>query len=245
MVEIKTIIENLQKYLLEQHEPNPYLIYKGVGDGKTVSEKFNVKIYQGKKGYSVVTNDQETYEKILNGTITKTVKKHTLMVDDSGFGCPVGGTLVGAVLDNNLFDFREVPVEYYQGDKYDKQEYLECAAEKGTELVESILATGNVNKDDVKIIICTGYVNTKLKEALRQHGYYVEVGEIAGKLQNMLEEIHSKFLRDRFGCGLYYDPKVTDPVKGFQVMIKWINEKPGERLRFAKTGWDYFKNQKK
>ncbi|MDI6708860.1 MAG: hypothetical protein QME47_07245 [Candidatus Thermoplasmatota archaeon] len=245
MQDVDQIIEKLRKYLIENSESNPYLVYKGVGDCIHISEKFNVKIYQGKKGFSVVTNDQETYQRILDDTIMAPVEKqHILMVDDSGFGSPVGGTLVGAVLDDNLFNYREVPVEYYQNEKYVNQDYLDCAARCGIELVDSLLAKACIEKSDVKIIICTGFVNTKLKDVLRQNGYHVEVGEITGKLQNVLEEVHSNYLRNKFGCGLYYDPKVTDPAKGFQKMIDWINEKPEERLRYAKTGWDYFKSYK-
>lgn len=227
--------------LVQRSEPNTYLLYKFVGNGRDLPETFNIKIYTGKKGTSVVTNDEATYRKILEGTMTAPdASKQVVYIDDSAYGSPVGGVFCG-VAYNDYVMYGEVPVEYFQGDRYEWKEYLEIYALIGVDLLFKMMRKHQLSKDNTRIVICTGHVNTTLKEMLRKHGYDVSIGEIKGKLQDELEEISTKVINERYGFNLYYDPKETSPTSGFQKVIDWINEKPGERLKFAKTGWDYFK----
>ena len=93
--------------------------------------------------------------------------------------------------------------------------------------------------------ICTGYVNVGSKEALRAAGYEVRVTVIKGPLQDELEKRFAEYVR-ALGYPGYVDPKEThDPKKPFENVIKWIEEKPDERARLAKTGWKYFRNRMK
>ena len=75
----KKDVEKLKKseYLIEdkeEYEKNQWLIYKAHGDDKILPKTFSVKVYTGKKGYSIVTNDEYTYKQILEGTLQTTKK---------------------------------------------------------------------------------------------------------------------------------------------------------------------------
>jgi len=96
--------------------------------------------------------------------------------------------------------------------------------------------------DDTLVEICTGYVNVGSKEALREAGYEVNVAKITGILQDELEKRFAAYVK-ALGYDGYVDPKEThDPKDPFKNIMKWIEEKPGERMRLAKTGWKYFKS---
>ncbi len=81
--------------LPNKKENNPSLLLHVHGDGVTASEKFNVKVYKNKKGgLSLVTNDEETLNRLLRNE--KPAKKEwTIVIDDSGVGFHLGGALVG------------------------------------------------------------------------------------------------------------------------------------------------------
>lgn len=230
--------------LVQRSEPNSYLLYKFVGNGKDLPETFNIKIYTGKRGLSVVTNDEVTYQKLLNGETLAPLNEHVIYIDDSGIGCPIGGVFCGVAYNDDIA-YDEVPVEYFQGESFEHRYYLDRYAKIGTDLLFSMLEKHSLYMKDVTVVICIGFVNTKLKDALRNAGFDVRVGEIKGVLQDGLEQISKTVLNERYGFNLYYDPKETSPTTGFQKVIDWINENPGERLKFAKTGWDYFKKIEK
>jgi len=236
-------IEKLKKVLITVPESNEWLLYHGKGNGQTITETFNVKIYQNKKGQrKIVTTDQQLLQQIIQGKTLEqsNKKKYTIMVDDSMWGFPLGGVLVGCAYQNHV-TYDEVPVQFFQGPSFENKTYLDEYARRGLALVNRIILEYQLCKQDTEIIICTGYVNTKLKETLREQEFTVNIAEITGTLQNKLEEITAQIVKEKYHYNLYYDPKVIDPRKGFQQVIDWVNEKPEERLRLCKTGWKYFK----
>lgn len=235
-------IEKLKKILTDVPENNEWLIYHGKGNGQnSIPETFNVKVYQNKKGQrKTVTTDEQLLQQILQSKTETKSFKHTIMVDDSMWGFPLGGVLVGCTYQNTVY-YTEIPVRFFQEVNFENKKYLDEYARCGLIIIEKIMKNTGLSKKDTEIIICTGYVNTKLKDKLREQGYTVNVGKITGILQDKLEEVTAQIVKEKYYYDLYYDPKVTDPRKGFQQVIKWVNEKPEERLPLCKTGWKYFK----
>ena len=215
---------------------SPYVVLSVRGDGVRASGKWNARVYRDKGGrLKLVTADLKTLQDMLEGR-APAAKKRTVAVDDAGWGFPLGGVMIGAS-DGRKIETGMVPVEYFQGERFGRHEYLEYAARVTLDL----LGRFNARPADSLVEICTGYVNVGSKKALREAGYEVNVVEIKGLLQDELEKRFAEYVKS-LGYPGYVDPKEThDPKKPFEGVIKWIKDKPEERMRLAKTGWKYFK----
>ena len=227
--------------LPEKQENNEYILLHVYGDKVRAPETFNAKVYSGKKGLKLVTNDYETLVDLINKKEKNNIFSRTIFIDDSGVGFPLQGILVGAYdTKTNRTEIEEVSVEFFQSPKFENQEYLDEAANVALKLLEKF----NVNPKDTLIKICTGFVNIKIKMKLREIGYAVEIAKIGEPLQSELEKKHKEYIKRTTGYSNYYDPKETSNISSeFNNVINWINKKPEERLKFAKTGWEYFKNR--
>ena len=214
---------------------NPYVVLSVRGDGRRAAEKWNAKVYKDKSGrLKLVTVDLKTLTDMLEGR-EPAIKRRVVSVDDSGWGFPLGGVMIGAT-DGERVETGLVPVDYFQGERFERHEYLGYAAMVTKELLRRF----DARPDDTLVEVCTGYVNVGSKEALRKAGYEVKVTEVKGLLQDELEERFAEYVK-ALGYDGYVDPKEThDPKSPFKSIIKWIEEKPGERMKLAKSGWKYF-----
>ena len=190
-------------------EDNPYLMVSFCGNNG-VSDKWNVKVFkynEKKCGHSIVTNDWHVLDAIISGekNALKKSDKAVISMDDSGWGFPLGGVLVGAS-DEKSFYFDEVPVKFFKDGVMKSRKYLRDYRDKGLALLSKFNATPETHR----IEICTGFVNTDLKDALRIKGYEVHVVEIKGMLQDTLEDKHKQYVAALIGKDMYYDPKDMD-----------------------------------
>ncbi|OYT41996.1 MAG: hypothetical protein B6U86_01330 [Candidatus Altiarchaeales archaeon ex4484_43] len=220
------MIEKLRGKVEEVHEDNEWLLFHGRRG------KWNVKIYRNKKDeYRVVTNDEVTLQRILDDQETDISKERTIQVDDAGVGSPIGGVLIGACDSKTKeFVFDEIPVEFFQGEKFARQEYLNKAAEITLDLIKRL----NCNPENTVIKICTGHINTRSKDALRREGFEVRVAEIKDPLQTMLEREFIRYLNE-----IGFDVTEGEPderISFYHKAIKWVKADP-LREKFAKTGW--------
>lgn len=217
-------------------DSNPYVVLSVRGDGARAPEKWNAWVYKDKRGrLKLVTVDLKTLMDLLEGR-GPAMRRQAIQVDDAGWGFPLGGVMIGAT-DGRRVETGLVPVDYFQGERFERHEYLGYAAMVTQELLKRF----DAQPDDTLIEICTGYVNVGSKEALRKAGYEVKVAEITGLLQDELERHFAAYVK-ALGYDGYVDPKEThDPKNPFKNIMKWIEEKPEERMRLAKTGWKYFK----
>lgn len=227
--------------LPEKKEANSYCMLHVYGDNIRAPETFNVKVYKGKKGLKLVTNDYETLMDIIENKTSNKEYERIIYIDDSGTGFPLQGILIGAYdTKTNRIEIEEVSVEFFQSPKFENQDYLDGAANAGLNLIKKF----NADSNNTLIKICTGFVNIKIKKKLRELGYAVEVAKIGDPLQSELEKKHKEYIKRTTGYSNYYDPKETGNIPSeFSKVINWINEKPEERLKLAKTGWDYFKTK--
>lgn len=232
-------LERIRRLGLPQVEDrNPYVVLSVRGDGARAPETWNLRVYKDKRGrLKLVTVDLRTLQDMLEGRPTAD-RSRIIRVDDAGWGFPLGGVLIGAS-DGKRVETDLVPVEYFQGERFERHDYLGNAAKVTLELLKRF----DARPEDTLVEICTGYVNVGSKEALRAARYDVRVTEITGLLQDELEKRFAEYVRG-LGYSGYVDPKEThDPRAPFRNILKWIEEKPDERMRLAKTGWNYFKEK--
>jgi hypothetical protein len=225
--------------LPRRREASPYIVLSVYGDDIRVSSRWTARVYRNAEGrLKLVTTDYHTLEQLLSGRVS--ARENIIKVDDAGWGFPLGGVMIGAE-QNGHMETGIVDVRFFQGELFRKHAYLEEAARVTLELVRKL----GGRPDDTLVEICTGYVNSKSKEALRDAGFEVKVTEITGYLQHELERRFREYV-ESLGYHAYFDPKETrDPASGFRKVINWIMEDPGHRLKIAKTGWKYFEKLEK
>lgn len=201
---------------------NQYISLHVRGDGVRAPRTWNARVYRNSHGsLKLVTTDIGTLEKMLSGK-AEDKKERKIQVDDSGWGFPLGGMLIGA-FDGVRVETGLVDIKYFQGAAFAGKEYLEEASRVTLTLLKKLSAS----PDKAMVEICTGFVNTRSKEALRSAGYQVDVTEITGTLQDDLEKRFKEYIRS-----LGYEGRMS-----VQDSMRWIDEKPDERLKIAKTGW--------
>ncbi|MCK4491678.1 MAG: hypothetical protein KAU03_03585, partial [Candidatus Altiarchaeales archaeon] len=146
-------------------------------------------------------------------------------------GSLVGGVLIRACdLKTREFVFDEIPVEFFQGNRFTRQEYLGKAAEITLNLIKRL----NCDPEKTVIKICTGHINTRSKDALRKAGFEVQVDEIKDPLQTLLETQFSKYLKD---LGFDVDEgEPDDRTSSYRKALRWVKAYP-LREKLAKTGW--------
>jgi len=160
----------------------------------------------------------------------------SILIDDAGWGCLLGGTLIGAYqTKGEEMHIEEIPVEYFQGARFLRQEYLDAA----TKAVKKLLLGLGVVRED--ILICTGYVLKDARAMLAREGYNWRSGRITGPFQDAVEKEALVYV-ERF-TGLKLD-STSDYRDSFMACLAWLkgdNLDDGlplpERERFAKTGW--------
>lgn len=211
-------------------ENNNYLKVSYKGNGKLISEKWNIKIYTSG---SIVCNDLPLLNQIIEGALKEPDKSLKLIqIDDAGVGFPLCGIMVGVCIDDKIFT-DIVDVKFFQGFFFKNQDYLTEFARKGAAIVDSIGATPQTHR----IEICTGFVNTKLKDLLRSKGFDVRVTEIKGLLQDQLESLFKKHVEKETGYRLTYDPKELKKEEIGRAYYNALNYGKARVPNKIKTGW--------
>lgn len=204
--------------------------YKGAG--KLISEKWNVKIYTSG---SLVCNDSQTLQDIINDKLKSPDKtKKLLQIDDAGIGFPLCGIMVG-VADGSKIHTDVVPASYFREGSFEKKLYLWEYTKKGYKIVTEIF---DASPETHRIEICSGFINKKLKNFLRDQGYDVRIADIKGLLQDQLERLFKEYVKKETGADLAYDPKELGSkkliAKGYKKALNWGRKNAPDLI---KTGW--------
>jgi hypothetical protein len=221
----------LQGALEVRRENNPYLKISYKGADGLISSKWNVKIYTSG---TLVCNDMGTLNQILAGTLKEVdASLKVLKIDDAGIGFPLCGSLVG-VSDGERVVTDVVPVRFFQSPQFEKETYLKVYAELGLRIVMEVFKADTRSH---RIEICTGHINTFLKELLRQKGFDVRVTEITGLLQDNLEQLFRDHVKEQTQKDLGYDPKTlkkSDLGMAYYRVLNWGKRNAPHLL---KSGW--------
>ncbi len=251
--------------LPEVKENNPWLLLHIKGDGIKAPESWNAKVYTNNSGVlKLVTTDVNIFNDLMIGKKVRALepvicKEHEhcvaeceedsqasrriISIDDSGWGFPLSGTLVG-IHDSKSgrIAFCEVPVKYYQSPNFEEKAYLKAAAAVTMEKLAAVFNILEGSKPDVLFKVCTGYVNTGIVEELRRRGFKVETCAIGEPLQSLLEKQHREYIKCLTNADVYYDPKELDKSnigKAYSEVIEWIQK--NNAWDIAKTGWKSMK----
>lgn len=213
-------------------ENNKYLKLSYMGSGSLISKKWNVKIYNSG---SVVTTDLKILKDIINGDIKPPDKNLKLIqIDDAGFGFPLCGVMIG-VYDGRRIWTDTVEAELFQGDSYETKLYLKDYTQKGLQIIKKL----NITPDKYRIEICSGFINKKIKNKLREMNFDVRIVDITGPLQDDLELLFKRHIaQETNGEVLAYDPKEMPDKsligKKYYEVVRWGKKNAPHLL---KTGW--------
>jgi hypothetical protein len=235
----KTLKEMEEKNLIiPKPEKNQFLKFSYKGTGNLISDKWNIKIYNSG---SIVCNDLRTIRLFYEGLLKEPDPSLILVkIDDSGWGCPLCGVLIGIEVKKRII-VREIDVKYFQKDLFSTKDYLNEYAVKGMKLLNIIQASPQTHR----IEICTGYINTLLKDQLIEKGYDVRIVEIKGKLQYELENVFKRYIFKKTGQNLAYDPKELTKKEIVFKYNKALNWGKTHRPDLLKTGWGALSKTKK
>lgn len=231
----KKLYECCLKGLLVPHsENNPYLKVSYKGAGSIISNKWNVKIYTSG---SVVCNDPKILNDIRSDKLSSpNTSLKPIQIDDAGIGFPLCGVMVG-ISDGTEVWTDTVDVSFFKSPIFERKEYLQEYALKGLGVLSKIKGTPQTHR----IEICTGHINTRLRDVLREKGFDVRVVEIKGLLQDKLELIFKNYIKTITGVDLGYDPKELqkkDLCKSYYKVLHWGQKNAPHLL---KTGWNSMK----
>lgn len=244
--EINFIIQKLQKaeflnFIVKKFENNPYLLCSYVGN-PIINSKWYIKIYKTKdpNKFSISCSNFDILQYILNNLENNKIINYSfksslalIQVDDSGWGFPLCGVMIGVLSDQEI-KTDIVDLKYFQGDNFIKKKYLDEYARLG---INIILNFFNATPTTHHIEICTGYINTKLKEQLQKLGFVVNTTQIKGLLQTKLEEYYFEYVKNEIKNDANYNPMLFDISKFpkqfdkiLEIGIKYFPHK-------LKTGW--------
>jgi hypothetical protein len=157
-----------------------------------------------------------------------------LEVDDSGWGCPIGGVLVGIYRrESEEFVSGVVPVRCFQPPAFGEREYLE----RVRRLARHLMAQLRVHPREL-IRVCRGPLFQELRGELYKRRLNFQPADIEQTAQELVEKafalqlnrlgIHPELL-ERFGH--------DHPGARFHALLAWVAEDFPGRLRYCKTGW--------
>jgi hypothetical protein len=255
-------------------EKNEWLLLHIKGDGIKAPESWNAKVYTNKaEELKLVITDVDIFNDLMMGRKVRAMEKVTckehcvdcaphkaaecevsslesrriISIDDSGWGFPIGGTLVGLhdSFDNSLH-YGEVAVAYYQNPHFEGKAYLWAAANAVVKLLGKLQHPGADIFDprtvNVQFKVCTGYVNTGIVKELRERGFKVETCAIGEPLQSALEKQHREYIKRLTNADVYYDPKdlgKSNIGRAYSDAVEWIEK--NNAWDIAKTGWKSMK----
>lgn len=221
------------RLIVPRKENNPYLKLSYKGAGGLISPKWNIKIYTTG---SFVCDEPSPIREFFHGRLKEPDKSLKLIqVDDAGWGSPIGGCMVG-VCDGKRVVTDIVDVSFFKPGPYDRKEYFNEYTKRGLALINNEF---HASPKTHRMEICTGYINKGIRGELRRLGYDVRVEDIKGMLQDKLENIFRKYLKNiTDGVDLGYDPKECKNGKEisnkYYAAVNWAKKNNPSLL---KTGW--------
>jgi hypothetical protein len=151
-----------------------------------------------------------------------------ILIDDSGWGDLILGVVIGALkLPERRYMERRIPISSFQPPHFQNKQYLEDAVKIAEEIVDAMQPD-----EETVFKVCSGYVLSSVRSYLTRRGFRVEVVEVTGELQEMVERSFANWCKE---VGIDFDR--LDGKRSFNTFINWVAEKPHLRENLVKTGW--------
>lgn len=221
-----------QGLIVSRTENNKYLVLSYKGAGTLITPKWNIKIYSTG---ACVCSDVIVIKDFVGGRLKPPDPSLKLIqIDDAGWGSPLGGVVVGVVSENRVVT-DVIDVAYFKPGKFERREYLKAFADQGWALIQKeFVATPETHR----VEICTGYVNTNLRDLLREKGFDVRQAEIKGLLQDKLEDVFRNYIKESTGgADLAYDPKQLHASQIGNYYYKALKFGKEKAPHLLKSGW--------
>lgn len=155
-----------------------------------------------------------------------------LEIDDSGWGCPIGGVLIG-VLRRETEEYLTgiIPVSFFQED-FKKGAYLL----KARNLTKNLISRLKVGPRE-QIIVCPGPLFREFRTFLFEEGFNFQVRTIGDPLQSLLEKSFAQYLNSIGVPQEILAQGAFHPSRRFRALLRWVAEDYPQRIRLCKTGW--------
>jgi hypothetical protein len=151
-----------------------------------------------------------------------------ILIDDSGWGDLILGVVIGALkLPERRYMERRIPISSFQPPHFQNKQYLEDAVKIAEEIVDAMQPD-----DETVFKVCSGYVLSSVRSHLRKRGFRVEVVEVTGELQEMVERSFANWCRE---VGIDFER--LNEKRSFSTFLAWVAKKPHLRESLVKTGW--------
>jgi len=208
-------------YLRESRSTQPAISKTFRGNGLEVPRNVTFTVYRpnGSNQCKVVPSAMEAWAELTGGTLG-TLPEYYVDVDDSGWGCSLGGICIGARSTLGTMQMSYIPTKVFLRPV---EEYMDRIAEETRVLCLSVFQTDQ--KPPSHIRMCTAPCFIKARELMSSLGIKVSVGEIRGDLQ---EKLLDEFRRNLVLLGVPQD-MVT---QSYQSIILWAKE-----MGFTEVKW--------
>lgn len=154
-----------------------------------------------------------------------------ILIDDSGSGSLIGGTIIGVMRsETQEFHYDVIPLKYYSPELFEKKIYLDQVVK----IVEYIFRKLNVSKKE-KIFICRGYMFDRLRPWLKKNQYNYENTKIEEPLQTKIETTF-----ENYTISLGFPKRFISYTKypfHFHRILRWVYSDYENRVNLCKTGW--------
>lgn len=151
-------------------------------------------------------------------------------IDDSGWGCPVGGVSIGVLNEKGKGQLWTLPVILFQEDTIDTSGIGEYIIEDIDYFLRVML---KAESEDV-IHVCRGPIFKPLIKYLNQKtSFNCICDKIKGIHQKTMEEFHCNYLKR---LGVPIKSQTGHGGRSFKWYVNWINEDKS-KLNITKTAW--------
>lgn len=167
-----------------------------------------------------------------------------IQIDDAGWGCLIGGVLIGAYRpETDEFACGLIDVRFFQDPAFRGREYLA----EGARIAQGLLSELSSPTDET-VEVCTGHVLDGIKAMLQDEGRDWRAEKIEGPLQEKIETALVEHLA-QIGFHIDYDTLTKTHGLAFYKAVEWLHggnpyKKPRsvpEREALCKTGWGTFR----
>jgi hypothetical protein len=157
-----------------------------------------------------------------------------LEIDDAGWGCPVGGVLIGIYRrESEEFLTGIVSPAFFQGERFRGQAYLG----KVQRIAKNLMACLKKGPREL-VLVCPGPLFRQLRGTLFAERHNFQARTIDSELQILVERAFAQYLN-----GLGVPPELlayfTRRHHGgrFHALLGWVAEEYPRRITYCKTGW--------
>jgi len=156
--------------------------------------------------------------------------KRKLYIDESGWGCPVGGVTIGVMTEDGKGMFRTIHTKFFQGDVIDMQRLNEETVKQ----TAALLAKSSYNSDKDFIYVCRGPFWGAVRKYFDFNYIRYKAIKIIGKPQTELGRKNSVYLKS---LGVPVKRELGHGGISFTDHVKWLAQ-DNARLLIMKTGWE-------